>query len=115
MANDKPAPVTLTFKALESQVPQAEPFIYATKTGKRITFPDIGAMEAEAADEMMHDLEATSGTMGGMAFVQKWLPKGDYEALRKDKLTVNQLAQLVGMVMRHYQAAVGDAGEGSAS
>lgn len=115
MANDKPAPVTLTFKALEAKVGVAEPFIYATKTGKYVTFPDVGAMVAESADELMHDLENSRGSMGSMGFLQKWLPTESYEAVRKDKLTVNQLNVLIGMVMQHYQQALGDAGEGSAS
>lgn len=109
-SSDTPAKVNLTFSALDKEA-TPEPFVYTTKASKRVTFPDMYALEAEEGDKFLEEIAVLSDA----EFLAKWLPKTDMAALKADKLTVRQRKSLLNHVMVHYQSTMGDMGEGPAS
>lgn len=109
MAADKPT-IHASLADLDTEG-KPEPYVYMTKGGKRVTFPDIFEMDWEEGDKFMSDLENKSTR----AFMSDWLPEKDFDALRAEKLTLRQMGILVQKVMAHYQGLVGGPGEGDAS
>ena len=107
---DKPK-IHATFAALDA-IEKPEPYVYATKAGKRVTFPDIFDMEFEAAEEFLRDL---ASDQWNSSVLRKWLTDKDFAALKADKLSLRQMNALTEMVRAHYEGTLGDAGEGSAS
>lgn len=110
MANDKPK-TNLSFNDLDREIDAPEPFVYTTKASKRVTFPDIFAMDADEAEQLMSELE----TMPDGKFLKKWLSEEDLERLAEDKLTLRHRAMLMQRVMAYYEGSLGAQGEGSAS
>lgn len=109
MAADKPK-IHATLADLETEG-KPEAFVFATKAGKRVTFPDPFEMGWEEGEEFLEDLQKRSAKLT----LSKWLSEKDYELLRAEGLSVRKLGILLEMVLSHYQGAVGDSGEGDAS
>lgn len=107
---DKPI-VNLSFSKLDSEE-KPQPYVYLTKENHRVTFPDIFDMEAEEGANFLEDVEKSSDDD---AVLKKWLKKEDYEALRKDRLTLRQRMRLMEAVMGYYEGSLGTPGEGKAS
>lgn len=101
--SDKPSAPNLTFATLDKQE-SPTPFVYATKTGARVTFPDIFGLEFEEAEQFLSDIQRTTDNS---VVLRKWLSPADYEKLRKDRLTLRQLVTLVESAQAHYEASVG--------
>ncbi|MBT8162793.1 MULTISPECIES: hypothetical protein [Arthrobacter] len=112
MASDKPI-VHLSLSALEAEVSKPEPFVLALSGGKRITFPDLFDMPADEATEFFEDLERTKQT--DFSFLEKWLPKKDFEAYKAEKISLRVHAALIQRVLDYYEQTVGKPGEGRAS
>lgn len=109
MVADKPK-VHATLADLETEG-RPEAFVFATKAGKRVTFPDPFEMDWEEGEKFLEDLQKRSA----VATLTAWLSEKDYATLRTEKLSVRKLGILLEMVLHHYQGVVGDSGEDSAS
>lgn len=107
---DKPT-VNFSYSQFEDSAP--EPYVYVTKANKRVTFPDIFAMEAEEAEQFLMDFNNT--TVPDSVALQKWLSKTDYDALKADKLSLRFRSQLLESVMNYYERSFGSSGEESTS
>lgn len=110
MATDKPK-THLSFNDIDREIDAPEPFVYTTKASKRVTFPDIFAMEADEAEQMMAEMES----MPDSKFLAKWLGEEDLAKLAADKLSLRHRAMLMQRVMAYYEGTLGDQGEGTAS
>lgn len=107
---DKPQAPNLTFASLDS-IDKPTPFVYFTKSNKRVTFPDVFDMEFEAAEEFLFDMADKRNS----EVLRKWLSDKDYAAIKADRLTLRQLQTLIERVQAHYEGTLGSAGEGDAS
>lgn len=107
---DKPK-VHSTFSALDA-IETPDPYVYVTKAGKRVTFPDLYDLEFEEAEAFLTDI--ASG-QSNSEVLRKWLSEKDYAALKGDRLTLRQITTLTQMVQSHYEGTVGTVGEGTAS
>jgi len=85
-----------------------EPFVYRTKTGKRIPFPDPYGMEWEQAEEFIGKLDKFGNSKDALL---EWVGTDGYEAIKADHLTLRQMLQLVTNVQQHYTAFMGSPGE----
>lgn len=106
---DKPT-IHATLKALDTEG-KPEPFVYGTKTGKRVTFPDLFDMDWEEGERFLLDMQTESNG----EVLSKWLPKEDYENLQAEKLSLRQLGILLNTVMEHYEGSIGTSGKERAS
>ena len=111
MARSDTPKTNLSFADLDREIDAPEPYVYTTKSSKRVTFPDIFAMEADEAEELLVDAQ----TMPDGKFLRKWLSEEDLAKLAEDKLTLRHRSMLVQNVMAYYEGTLGDRGEGSAS
>lgn len=112
MASDKPN-VNLSLAALEAEVAKPEPFVLALPGSKRVTFPDLYDMPAEGAIEFFKDVEKMG--RNDFKFLEKWLPKADFEAYKAAKVSLRVHSALIERVMAYYEQTVGKPGEGNAS
>lgn len=99
-----------SFKSLESEH-APEPFVYMTKAGHRVVFPDPGEMDFEEAERWLLDMARMTNNEG----LKKWLAAEDYDALRADGLNLRQLMKLSEKVQGHYHDIFGAVGESPAS
>ena len=108
---DKPA-VHLSLANLRKEISNPDPFVVALSGSKRVTFPDVYAMESVEAEEIFAGLNtsATNWTVLG-----QWLSEKDCEALKSEKLSVRELGAVVQAAIRYYEGVYGSAGNGSAS
>lgn len=88
-----------------------KPYVYTTKAGVDVTFPDPGELDWEEAEEWLEDMMRLKNSEG----LTKWLEEDEYEALRQEGLTLRQMVKLMAIVQRHYGDIFGDLGEGPAS
>lgn len=102
--------INATLNDLDSGA-QAGSFVLGLKGGKRITFPDPGAMEWTAAEEFLQDLQSQN-TRG---MLEKWLSPADFKKLLADKLNLYQISELGKLVNAHYEAIFGEQGNGIGS
>lgn len=111
MVTDKDKPtVHSTTSSLDADA-KVEPYVHATRGGKRITFPDPFEMEFEEAEEFMASLEGVKSS----EVLRRWLSDGEYDLLKDDHLTLRQMMVLTQKVQAHYEAWLGDQGNGGAS
>ena len=90
----------------------AEPFVYRTKTGKRVAFPDQYGMEWEQAEEFISKLDSFGNSKDALL---EWVGTDGYEAIKADRLSLRQMLQLVTNVQQHYTAFMGSPGESGSS
>jgi len=103
---------TLTFTALEKIEKSATPEPFTFGIGHTvINFPDPMGLATEEAEKFLTDM---SELRSPIKVMRRWLPKDDAELLIS-KLSFRQLTLLLRQASTHYNAAFGDAGEGSAS
>lgn len=107
---DKPK-VHFSFAELDSEIENPEPFVYTTKASKRVTFPDLFAMEAEEGEKFLMELQ----TKPDGVILKQWLSEKDQAALTEDKLTLRQRQTLMQRVMAYYEGTFGTPGEDTAS
>lgn len=88
-----------------------EPFVYVTRSNKRVTFPDLFEEEWETAERFFADMDNEPNSV----VLKKWLSDKDFAALKADKLSLRSIGILLQKVMNHYQGAFGDPGEDGAS
>lgn len=107
---DRPK-TNLSFADLDREIDAPEPYVYTTKASKRVTFPDIFAMEADEAERMLLEIQ----TLPDGEFLKRWLAEEDLAKLAEDKLTLRHRAMLVQNVMAYYEGTLGNQGEDDAS
>lgn len=107
---DKPK-VHFSFAELDSEIENPEPFVYTTKASKRVTFPDLFAMEADEGEKFLYDLR----TKPDGEILKEWLSDKDRAALAEDKLTLRARTTLLQRVMAYYEGTFGTSGEEPAS
>lgn len=91
---------------------KAGAFVQALNGGKRITFPDPGEMEWTAAEEFIQDIQGAASTK---VMVEKWLSPADLKKLMEAKLNLYQMQELGRRIGNHYEALLGDQGNGTGS
>ena len=110
-AKDRPT-VHASLKALRAEVEKPEPYALALSSSKIITFPDLNALESEASDELVDQIESGRNNW---TVLDKWLSPADAKALREEKLTRAELVHVMRAASKYYQDHYGTAGEGTAS
>jgi hypothetical protein len=103
--------ITASFADLEAEA-KAEPFVYKTKAGVAIEFPDPFDMEFSEAEKFLSELVNMTDSEAALA---KWLSEEDLATLLADKLTLRQMLGLINRVHAHYEAVLGTPGEGKPS
>jgi hypothetical protein len=111
-ASDKPT-IHLTLANLRKEIVIAEPLQMALSGSKIITFPDIYAMESEAAEGIFARINRGDAT--NWTVINKWLSKDDAAALKAEKLKLIELATVMRAAVKYYEDIYGAAGEGNAS
>lgn len=107
--------VQATLAALDVETP-AEPFVYGTKAGKRVVFPDPGLMPWEEAEEFLLDIAGRGKANGNREILVKWVGEDGMKAIDAEKLNRYQFVELLGQVQQHYASFFGaDSGEDDAS
>jgi len=89
-----------------------EPYVYRTRTGKRVTFPDPYEMGFEEAEKFLDEIQAFGNSADSL---KRWVGLDGLDAIRKDKLTLRQMLLLVERVQQHYLSFMGTPGEGAPS
>jgi hypothetical protein len=108
---DKPN-VNLSIAALEAEIGIVEPYVIAMHDSKRVTFPDVGAMPAEEAEDFLDDIEDAGRNS---EVLEKWLSAEDYETFREAKLSLRTQTHVLRKVGAYYESTLGDKGKGRAS
>lgn len=108
---DKPN-VNLSIAALEDEIGAVEPYVIAMRDSKRVTFPDVGAMPAEEAEDLLDDIEEAERNSEAL---KKWLSPEDYETFRDAKLSLRTQTRVLQRVGAYYESTLGDRGKGRAS
>lgn len=111
MALDKPV-VQYSIAQLNKEVDIADPFQVALSNSKIITFPDVYAIEAEGAEELLENIRSDSSNW---KLLRKWLSPEDADALKAEKLALIKLVRLVKAAVAYYEEFYGKPGEDSAS
>jgi hypothetical protein len=112
MAKDTPN-INLSLAALEAEVDTPEPFVFALKGGKRITFPDIFDMPLEEATQFLDEVKDIGDDLQAL---EKWLSPEDFAKYKDAKLSLRIHRALVDRVTAYYEGSpLGDAGNGGAS
>lgn len=113
-AADSPT-VHATLAALDSETP-ATPYVYGTKAGKRVVFPDPGLMPWEEAEEFLLDIAGRGKANGNREILIKWVGEAGMKALDAEKLNRYQFVEMLGRVQKHYSSFFGvTSGEDDAS
>ena len=95
---------TFTFNELEKIEKSMTPEPFSFGIGHTvITFPDPMGLSTEEAEKFL-----------SVAVMRRWLPEKDAEMLIS-KLSFRKLTLLLRQASAHYNAAMGDMGEGGAS
>ena len=111
---DKPR-IHLSAKELDKEAGAGtapEAYVYQTRAGKRITFPDPYEMDFEQAEEFLAKIESFSNSREALT---EWVGADGFEAIQKDHLTLRQMLLLVQRVQQHYVAFMGSPGEDAPS
>lgn len=111
MATDKPT-VHLSLANLRKETVNPDPFVVALTGSKRVTFPDLFAMESVEAEEVFASLNRSATNWSAL---ERWLSKGDAAALKAEKLSVRELAAVVQAAISYYEGTYGKSGEDNAS
>lgn len=108
---DKITP-TLTLAGLNKLdgAAEATPFTFGL-ADKVIKFPDPLGLSPEEGEALLMDL---TGTKRATEIIRNWLSAEDAEIVIK-RLTLRQMVLLIKAASSHYEASLGNAGEGHAS
>lgn len=90
----------------QAKIDNPEPFVYVTKNGEKVTFPDPGAMEMEEAEEFLMGLATKPDTV----VLRGWLGEDQYKKFREDRLTIREKNWLLRAVHQHYSDVLGSPG-----
>lgn len=109
--SDKITP-TMTLLALNKLdgAAEATPFTFGI-ADKIITFPDPLGLSPAEGEALLGDL---TGGKRATEIVRNWLSEEDAEIVLK-RLTLRQMVLLIKAASSHYEASLGNAGEGDAS
>ena len=109
--SDKITP-TMTLSALNKLdgAAEATPFTFGI-ADKIITFPDPLGLSPAEGEALLGDL---TGGKRATEIVRNWLSEEDAEIVLK-RLTLRQMVLLIKAASSHYEASLGNAGEGEAS
>lgn len=103
---------TFTFNELEKIEKSMTPEPFSFGIGHTvITFPDPMGLSTEEAEKFLSDMVESRSPV---AVMRRWLPEKDAEMLIS-KLSFRKLTLLLRQASAHYNAAMGDMGEGGAS
>ena len=108
---DKITP-TLTLAALNKLdgAAEATPFTFGL-ADKVIKFPDPLGLSPEEGEALLVDL---TGGKRATEIIRRWLSAEDAEIVLK-RLTLRQMVLLIKAASSHYEASLGNTGEGNAS
>lgn len=108
---DKITP-TMTIQALNKLdgAAEATPFTFGLGD-KIITFPDPLGLSPAEGEALLTDL---TGGKRATEIVANWLSAEDAKIILK-RLTLRQMVVLIKAASSHYEASLGNAGEGNAS
>lgn len=108
---DKITP-TLTLTGLNKLdgAAEATPFTFGI-ADKVVKFPDPLGLSPEEGEALLVDL---TGGKRATEIVRNWLSEEDAETVLK-RLTLRQMVLLIKAASAHYEASLGNAGEGNAS
>jgi hypothetical protein len=90
-----------------------EPYVYMTRAGRRVSWPDPGDLDAFEADEFLAEMDDPSIRLGPL--LTRWLGDDAVADLKAEKLTLRQMSALLEAVKTHYQLILGTPGESDAS
>lgn len=109
--SDKITP-TLTLAALNKLdgAAEATPFTFGIGD-KIVTFPDPLGLSPAEGEALLVDL---SGGKRATEIIKNWLSEEDAEIVLK-RLNLRQMVLLIKAASEHYEASLGNAGEGRAS
>lgn len=109
--SDKITP-TMTLSTLNKLdgAAEATPFTFGI-ADKIITFPDPLGLSPAEGEALLGDL---TGGKRATEIVRNWLSEEDAEIVLK-RLTLRQMVLLIKAASSHYEASLGNAGEGDAS
>lgn len=109
--SDKITP-TLTLAGLNKMdgAAEATPFTFGL-ADKIIKFPDPLGLSPAEGEALLVDL---SGGKRATEIIGNWLSEEDAEIVLK-RLTLRQMVLLIKAASSHYEASLGNAGEGNAS
>lgn len=113
MPSDTPT-ITRTLASLEVEA-APEQYVWGTKAGKRVVFPDPGEMDAWEAEEFLKDLSGRGVSTSSREALTKWVGEAGVKALDAEKFTYRQFLALMNDVQNHYKSFFGDPGESPAS
>lgn len=104
---------TLTIAALTELdgAAASSPFTFGIKNHV-VTFPDPLDLDAVETERFMRDVE---GMQYPMEIFKRWLSAEDYAVIVSAHLSGRQAVVLMREVRKHYEAFIGDAGEGAPS
>lgn len=111
MANDKPT-VQFSIAKLRKEVVHADPLRMALSGSKVMTWPDIYAMDSEAAEVLFEKIN-TDRT--NWKFLEQWLTTDDIVALKAEKLSLMELNKVVEVAVKYYEDHYGTPGKAAAS
>ncbi len=86
---------------------QPKPYVYVTKRGEKVEFPNPGLMELEEAEEFLSSLSTESDS----SVIRKWVSEENYDKIRADKMNLLQKNALFADIFKHYKDIFGTRGE----
>lgn len=107
---------SFSLNSIRKETQTAEPVDVTLDDGSFVRFPAPATMPAEDADailEMGERLEL--GMVRPTAVLKAWLSEEDYARLMAEKLSYDEIGDLVLNVMTHFEDTSGTSGEDDAS
>lgn len=114
MTTKKTTTRKLSTLELLDEEPRVEPFIYVSKTGEEIVFPDPLDLAPSETEQFLRDCELIleGRFVEATAMLQRWCGEhGANVILVDDKPSYRQLVAVLNMIATHYQTSLGNAGE----
>lgn len=108
---DKPV-VHFSIAQIENEIGVVELLTITMRNSKRVTFPDIGAMPAEEAEDFLDDIQDAERNSEAL---QRWLSEEDYKTFQEEKLSLRTQTHVLRKVGEYYESTLGDKGKGRAS
>lgn len=108
--------IDLVLSDLEREIAKPEPFTVVLSKNKRITFKDPFGFKISERAEIVELYEASKrGDSDDIEFLKKIMSPADHEKYVAEDLPIRTHEALIERVMAHFQGALGDSGNGTAS
>lgn len=112
MTNKDTPNVQFSIAKLRKEVEHAETLRMPLSGSKIMAWPDIYAMDSEAAEVLFEKINANRTNWKLLA---EWLTPEDCKALKAEKLTLMELNHVVSFAVDYYEAFYGKPGKADAS